>query len=222
MDKKQDINDLFNDLTVGFLNVNRYINKHDYYHDFYSPDSCYLNNYKLDDNGNWVEIPYTCYGDYVGSSVEMSNYKVIESEFQEMIDDDNMRALYGDYFSHCIVVKMEMLECEEIQDIFKSLSDYPLLNDDHFSELEHELEMTALQDFIISDIKSGLLKEYDLDTSDINDDQMTEYIFYLMERHNIYFEHEMGLNVYLDIDVIVNNWNDIQFIPNPNQMSFDL
>ena len=44
-----------------------------------------------------IDVPYTVWGDYVPSTVERSNFRALVEDYP-----DTIRAIYGDYGSHCL------------------------------------------------------------------------------------------------------------------------
>ena len=126
------------------------------------------------DGREWIEIPTTAHGDYLGSSVERSNCESLiktfidETECFWISDWNNDSVLLNDGETEAIQIlpttKIIIVDSgyggrtlygladdEEIQNIISALSDYPLYDENHLEHLEHAIRTEYVQG-IINDV----------------------------------------------------------------------
>ena len=159
--------------------------------------------FELNLKGNYY-IPYFLSGsDYSGSLVEASNFRVFLDSHKDQLGV-SMWELYGGHGTYAIAVDYTKITDEMVEQL-NSLSDYPLLNEDDLSELEHERESEAWGNYLASDFKSALGKKFNSEEDERILDEMEDEKLYdlfrdTMEKTNTYYEHETGGSVYVDMD----------------------
>ena len=129
-----------------------------------------------------------CYSDYSnGGSLARSNVRVIRREaesagelsYGKLSDigtdycEDVTKAvfaakpdiivLHGGYGTIAVLMRSDW---EHTEDTLRTLSDYPVLDDDDLNDVETEMEREAWDDWIESDLKTAVLKLVDNDAFD--------------------------------------------------------
>lgn len=93
----------------------------------------------LGDRELYFYLPYSGYSDYSGSTVEKSNNDCFQEEYGE---EEWVHPVYG---GHTTLIGLTgLLNCpedtfEEVIGILEGLEDYPLIDEEHHSQLENEL-----------------------------------------------------------------------------------
>lgn len=176
------------------------------------------------DGRTWIEIPNTAYGDYVGCTVERSNSEVLISRFKTEECYVNAWTLDEIYIGNGIyenptfdpdtqIVKVTCdysssslfaLESnEEIQEIIAALADYPLIDEDHLSELELKLQYEYIEEEIIGEITRSYDAEIEKYCAEFNcteddaKDDMLELVNEYIEENNLSFIFEQAYCAYL-------------------------
>ena len=154
-----------------------------------------------DPSGRWVLVPYTLHSDYSGSTVERSNTDCFLAEFGDL---RGVKELFGGYGTRGVVIRRALLRNEEIADVLESLESYPVIDEDHLSQLEMELETEDWDSWIRSDIQRALDK---LEIEYAEDDHVFDaQARQIMEEHSIYWEVESPIAGYIDVAAIAENW----------------
>lgn len=145
---------------------------------------------------DYMEIPYTLYGDYCGFVTHQSNYRSIKKDFPFV------KSLYGDFSSHVLIVKIsELLQSEQLKQVIENLIDYPVYDEDDESHLLIELEVQAWDCWVKSDFIRFLEKiKIEIDDESHN---IIKIFYDLMEKSNTYFEPEQN-DVWIDIERLIN------------------
>lgn len=90
---------------------------------------------RYDDDTELIVLPYTTYGDYIGSTVERSNHDAILDDFA-----DEVTSKYLGHGAYRLVVEADGEISAALYDSIESLRDYPLYSEDHHSYLESDIE----------------------------------------------------------------------------------
>lgn len=118
-------------------------------------------------------FPYSSGSDYSGNTVEISNYQVLAENPDVM---EHSVLIQGGHGSFGIAYFGE--PTEEILELVASLQSYPLLDEDHHSNLEMELEWAAWLDHGRADFKRELFQAFDDTATDgtsaLTDELLTE------------------------------------------------
>ena len=148
------------------------------------------------DGRKWTEIPYTSFGDYVGTTVERANNEILLKNFPHerfyisAWERDEERAFcYERHTPLSIKEDTRIIEVtfnysgstlyrlesdEELKEIADALEDYPCVDDEYLSALEWTLFEEYVQDEIVRDFMRR--KGFEIDVyCDIYD--MTEASF---------------------------------------------
>lgn len=98
------------------------------------------------------------YGDYTMSSpVERSNVGVF---LEEHGDHPDVYEIYGGYGTRGVGVALSC-NSDDIRETLEALDAYPILDEDHWCQLERELEEEALSDYALDEFWSELVGRYD-------------------------------------------------------------
>lgn len=97
------------------------------------------------------EVPVTVWGDYVGSTVQRSNWRSLMRDYPDTFCD-----IYGGYFSHYLAIPKDDVT-EDLMDIFEKLEEfYPLYDEEDHSALEYELAEEAWDQWLKADVLRDL------------------------------------------------------------------
>lgn len=148
----------------------------------------------------WYEVPYTSHGDYVGGAVEESNY----NELLEMCKqaDQPYAIAIGDFGSRALFIRDDA-DDDELLRVIRKLDDYPVVDEEAWSEVEREREEEAWDNWVRSDFVHELTKHFDLEEWEPTDEESAELFERLRERANVYWVHETGDSVFIDLKRIV-------------------
>lgn len=166
----------------------------------------YYGNIKKDKNGQFMEVPYSTYSDYSGGTVERSNCRTFLDMFKEFGQKD-LWEIYGGYSTTGVLIRLSLYQDnEEVKDVIDGLFNYPLINEDDLSELEIEIENEVWDSWI----KSDLVNELEKRNIPYIEDDLYHDMLHVMNEINEYFNHEDAVSVYVDIEKIVDNWQEIK------------
>lgn len=158
-----------------------------------------------------VEVPYTAFGDYVGSTVERSNLESLTRDYGNMFV-----VLHGAYSYESLFYCPDALTKSQkaiVQDIVEGLEGYPLYDEEHYSELEYTLTIELLEDSdFLSSVYAALpydfykpcdVDGYTLDFDDLSKTQQTalqNIIMLAYEQGNIEVIFENPFAAYIKED----------------------
>ncbi len=189
--------------------------------DIYIENLIIVNNFLKDfDNYDvsqvWIIHKYFNSGDYVGSAVERSNTIAFLDEYK---DRSGIKPVYGGYGFTSVAISLSWLldpihqeTTEEILEIFKDFSKYPLISEDAFSQVEQELcdsswECCFEDDFTSALIKASLIAEDD-ELSDIR-----SFFEEMAARADINWINESGTSMFIDVDEVVKQITKEDILP---------
>lgn len=184
------------------------------------------------DGRTWILIPNTMYGDYIGTTVERSNNLVllnnykheecncnawIENEYyvgngvyeKPTFDPDTqiVEVVYSYSSSELYALESN----EELMETIASLEDYPLIDEDHLSKLEWELQEAYVEEEIVEYISRKYLEETEAYCSryDCTEEEMKEDIreasWKYINDNDMYFTFEQAYCAYLrNTDEVIN------------------
>jgi len=112
-----------------------------------------------DKAGQYAIMDFMSYGDYVGTMIERSN---CECFLEEHESNPLIWRVTGGYSSNAVLIHISLLENDEIKDIIEFLSDYPVYDDDHFSNLEWSQYSDDWIDFGQDDFIKSLQKKFEI------------------------------------------------------------
>lgn len=179
------------------------------------------------DHAEFVEFPYTTWGDYVGGTVERSNYNSLLRDFP-----DTFIHITGGYFSHTLYLPMPYgPNGQALVEIMAGLENYPLYDEEDHSQLEMDIAWDAWEQYL----KADIVREWEIDTDDWTDDDW-EFVkgrYYSLTWEQDYGpESESADSVHFPFhnDVLASLTQEIQTLglehdprrPNPNQIAFDI
>lgn len=153
--------------------------------------------------------------DYSGTTVELSNYEVFKELYGKL---PGVFDVYGGYSTFGILISVSWLinpdneeKAQEIIDTLNSLSDYPLIDDEHLSNMEIEKENECISDkFTTADMIREFKKQHGIIIGDgismdggLTDGQKWTIYRGLSERSNTYPLFEDNGYPYIDWERIV-------------------
>jgi hypothetical protein len=175
-----------------------------------------------------VEVPYTCWGDYVGSTVERSNFRSLVEEYP-----DTFIEVYGGYDSHVLYLPTFKLT-REIKELVNALFDYPLVNDEDHSMLEIDLAWEAWDDWLRYDLFSDLVEYEGLDPDEWTNEEV-EFVrerYYAIAMENTgpvcedavsaYFPNHDETTETLAVELQTLGFEHDPRRPNPNQLEMEV
>lgn len=157
----------------------------------------------------FVELPYTCSGDYIGELVQTANRNVLMKNYPDLIQIRSMAY----YAESAIMPLVEFLKVfnpnhdyHSILDDLEGLHNYPLIDDDELSHLELEVQSSEWSSWGADEVKRELAKLVGLKgldhgdfTDGLIDDLMAEGEFQSIVWDN---GHSEGIGWYFDCDKI--------------------
>ena len=158
------------------------------------------------------DIRYCSGSDYSNSSsVEVSNYRCLTE--CELADKEWLKTYYGGYGTFGVLIHAAELlkdtDCESCLEYLSGLADYPVLDEQLMSEVEHEWETEAWENWCREDFEKAIVSRFGgdidgLDCFDIPADKLASLFYTLAERSNTYWEAEsVGTGSIIDLDRIV-------------------
>lgn len=155
-----------------------------------------LDNGGSEDEKVWFESDCCGGSDYSGGSVAASNYRVIIAECvrldeemgREMHGPTFWQTFYGGHGTFAIAFHVDKTP-RKIFDMLAALEDYPVLDDSDLSELEHEREQEAWENWACREYAQELEKRFNGDCDGVDQDKLHEHFHAACELANEYWEH---------------------------------
>lgn len=173
-----------------------------------------------------IDVPYTVWGDYVGSTVERSNFRAFVEDYP-----DTFVEIYGDYGSHCLYLPTFKLSADLVEAI-RHLFDYPLYDEQDHSMLENDIAWEAWDGYLKFDINREIPD--DLGSDDWTDE---EWEFFKQRYYTLTYEQNYGpecedaVSAYFPfhdevMELLVDEIRTLGFEhdprrPNPNQLTLE-
>lgn len=155
-------------------------------------------------DGEYLEVPFTTYSNYSGSTVEHSNCDVFLKRFGAIV---GVHEMYGGHSSRGILIEYQLYENnEDIKEAIDSLFKYPVLDEDDLTNLEAQLEDESWEGWVKDDLIHELEKR-GIEYSD-DDNELHMKFNKVINEADIYFIFEDAVSAYIDIEEVVNNWTD--------------
>jgi len=163
--------------------------------------------------GDLMVIPYTVYSDYSGSTVDRSNCDVFLERYGKRAD---VWETYGGFGTRGVIMRRRVYddpqteEEEEIRECIDSLFNYPLIDEEHHSNLEFELEEEGWNDYGRDDLRRALKKSAIYTDEELDDisDEVLDWMWYVVcDVEAIYPLFEDAVSCYFYIDEAVKAWN---------------
>ena len=148
----------------------------------------------------YYHSPFLSFGDYDNScQVERSNVRIFKEMFPNHKDVKYFRGAYG-YEAICIDV---LCEDQQIIETLNSLLNYPAINNEDCSLMEMEMEESDFNSWIEMDLRSAIIKKYNLCDIWIESDELFQYYNELKEQTNLYYEVQPGGAGWIDIERLI-------------------
>lgn len=157
----------------------------------------------------WTIIPETQGSDYNGSSVTRSNFEYMRDSFNA---SDDLAVVYGWFFGYGIAYRTASYQDEtmdtEIREIIDSLTDYPVVCEDHLSRLEIRWQDEALESWALDDFRRAVESSHGIDTSDVSDDTMIRVFYVCADEANEYWRSQHA-DMWIDVDRLAAVFPDV-------------
>ncbi len=173
------------------------------------------------------EFPHSSYSDYSGGFVERSNSAFLTNKFPNLVTTETGGA--GTVWTGIKPDKLLALtdeQREEIEAVLKDLHDYPCLDDDLMSTLEHEAFKEAYDDYYRRDFYKELQKQISARFSGMDEEQrLLDFVENVYDNHQEdfdkffwdvysaseeYYETEEGGNVNINLERVVAKGKAVQ------------
>lgn len=170
-------------------------------------DIGYSQGYRSREEPGWYQVEYATGSDYSGGSVHESNYQVLGEMLEEHHPEDAEPVVWartsGGHGTYGIVVRYGDLE-DEVREAIDALEDYPLMDEEHHSQLEMEQQNEAWDDWARKDFIKAVAKLEGKDRSALEDaitsDQWYGVFNAMMTSANANWEDQQGAGQYIDVD----------------------
>lgn len=139
-----------------------------------------------------VEIPYSSGSDYSGSLVEKSNHRVLLERYGDL---PGVWGVHGGLGTYAIVVSITQKDHQLWEDV-RSLTSYPLLDEDDESRLECEEMDSNWESWVRQDFESEIRQEYHVDLAECADSDVRA-LFESTEPE--WYDEGMGSGMYVDV-----------------------
>lgn len=167
-----------------------------------------------------ISLPYTAQGDYVGSTVEMVNRRYFTKEY------NFVERLYQDYSTRTAIIDFNEttyqdicpLELESLVDDINGLSDYPVIDDELISNLEHELGQEYIDDDLLPSFEGYIENRLYDEGFDFEPDKglcalLFQKYFDKLNENCSPIVFETGATPYMDLDTITDQVTDEDLNP---------
>ncbi len=140
---------------------------------------------------------YFGYSDYSGSIYNKSNHQLFIKEFGEI---DGVKDVHGGYSSSDIYIRLDVLNSnKDIQECLNALEDYPVMDEDHLSEIEEEAKYESWESYTRKDFLRALNKEFNYDLEKLSEEFIDRLFRNLEEHTNVYWIFE-SVDAYFPLD----------------------
>jgi hypothetical protein len=149
------------------------------------------------DGDNYATIPYTTWGDYIGSVVERANARYLDEEFPDVVSTQ-----CGAFDSEWLVTPTDAEIPDDLEYILIGLKDYPCVDEDLMYEIEAEIFQSDWDTWLYSDIRSEFLSElepYYWDSFDplFSAEDIEHYFYCATDVLGVYWECESATSGYV-------------------------
>ncbi len=160
-------------------------------------------------SAEWFQVEYATGSDYSGGSVNESNYQVLGELLDEHHPEDAQPVVWartsGGHGTYGIVVRYGDLE-DEVREAIDALEDYPLMDEEHHTELEMKQQDDAWDNWGRGDFIKHVAKLEGKDRSALEDaitpDQWYGVFHAMKESANEEWEDQQGSGQYIDMEKI--------------------
>lgn len=154
------------------------------------------------EQGSYIEVPVCTYSDYSGTTVERSNCQSFLRIFAEHLGKD-VWELCGGFNTTGVLIRTSLYENNpEVKEVIDGLFDYPLINEEDYSELELELEQVSWDTWLEYELKS-LLEQKEIE---YNEETLQQDFYYVADDIAEYFIHEDANCPYFRTEKVVDAW----------------
>ena len=155
--------------------------------------------------------------DYSGGIASVSNHRVFLKEFGKV---EGVYDVYGGYGTYAVAIRADVAEAnEEIKSTLAGLTDYPLIDEEDWSNIGAEWQRKAMPD-ILRNIQRDLnIEEYieDADRYIENDEILEELVWKAINELNLEWAYEYD-SAYLSSDKVLPYIEDRILLQHCNDM----
>jgi len=152
--------------------------------------------------------------DYSGGSVQRSNHKVFLEKFKDV---EGVHNLYGGMGTYSVTIRLDVYENNsDIKETLDSLEDYPVLDGDVVSAIEHEWEVEDMKDIVHSLCNHINLEDYVPDYEP-DSDKIEALAWEGITNLNLHWAYE-NTSAYLDYKSVQPYVEDILLIDNCKEL----
>jgi hypothetical protein len=99
------------------------------------------------------------YSDYCGSHIEKSNHELFLAEFGN--NNEWVGVIHGCYGYHAVVLHPNALKNTEIVETLAALTEYPLIDDQHYSNMTWNEYQEAFYEYGVTDLSRAIYRRLD-------------------------------------------------------------
>lgn len=162
----------------------------------------------MDLNESLITSPFMTGSDYSGNTVELSNYEVFKEQFGYL---NGVYDVSGGYSTFSIAISVKWLlnpdneeKADEILECLRDLSNYPVIDDDHLSNMENDKEYEYItEEWGKWDLNSELKKQLGIEITEFDKDKIWNLYRLWSERSNNYAEFEDNGWPYIRTEALV-------------------
>ena len=130
-------------------------------------------------------------------------------EFGEI---DGVKNVHGGYSSSDIYIRLDVLNSnKDIQECLNALSDYPVMDEDHLSEIEEEAKYESWESYTRKDFLRALNKEFNYDLEKLSEEFIDRLFRNLEEHANVYWIFE-SVDAYFPLDDLLQKLTREEFL----------
>lgn len=157
-------------------------------------------------DGKWLIPTYSSGSDYSSSClVEVSNFEVLKeacAKCKPHRDGAFYVTLSGGYGTFGLAFHIGRTP-GAIREMLAGLENYPLIDEEAHSQLEHEKTDEAWDNWAAADFRRALEKKFQGDADAISADSLFDIFSTACDASNTYWENESADNMYIDMDRVV-------------------
>jgi hypothetical protein len=226
MEKEELFKKLKENKNLSFYSYSRYISGSGYTSDLPKNRTIYMHEMTLITHNFWeftkdmieslyVSHDFSSSGDYGGSLVELSNCSILTENYHHLLVIGGYSSSYATVSLSYLIENLDTGITEEIIDIYDSLNDYPVIDDEIWSQLEDkyasETWEACYKDEFIDLINKKFTTSTEPELTLTLGKDLESLRNMLMERSNTNWCNEEGYTMYLDIDRIINSMTKADF-----------
>ena len=155
------------------------------------------------DNADIALHPSLVYGDYCNTgAVGKSNVEYIMS-LTELVERTGLYELNEAYNTTSVAIPIKALDDAELVEILEALDDYPLLDEEHYSNVEQEMKSEAWENFGRYDFDKFLYKNNLIGEDQLDSDALDSVYYSIDNELNYPLAQEDGDSYYFNFERLI-------------------